>query len=149
VSDELAGSVRARDFAFSRDTGIGSNDWVATGTMTANGTPLLANDPHLGIQMPSIWYEIGLHCTPVSDACPLNVVGFALAPAPGVIIGHNDNIAWGVTNANADVQDLYLITVNPDNPLQYRWNGAWRDMTVADETLSFGDGQPPLNFRCA
>ncbi len=147
VSDVLAGNVRPGEFAFSGDTGIGSNDWVATGSMTASGTPLLANDPHLGIQMPSIWYEIGLHCLPVTDQCPLDVVGFALSPAPGVIIGHNANIAWGVTNAEADVQDLYLIKVNPDNPLQYEWNGAWRNMTVASETLNFGDGAAPITLQ--
>src|SRR5664279_1112331 len=97
--------------------------------------------------MPSIWYEIGLHCQPVSDQCPLDVVGFALAPAPGVIIGHNGSIAWGVTNVGADVQDLYQITVNPNNPLQYQWNGAWRDMTVANETINFGDGKAPLTIQ--
>ena len=91
----MAGGIRPDDFAFRGDTGIGSNNWVATGSMTANGTPLLANDPHLGIQMPSIWYEIGLHCLPVTDQCPLNVVGFALSPAPGVIIGHNDQHRLG------------------------------------------------------
>ncbi len=143
----FAGGVQPGAFAFSGETGIGSNNWVVTGSMTANGTPLLANDPHLGIQMPSIWYEIGLHCQPVSADCPLNVVGFALSPAPGVIIGHNTKIAWGVTNVGADVMDLYRITINPDNPLQYQWNGAWHDMTVADETVSFGDGAAPLSFQ--
>ena len=147
VSDMMAGNIRPGDFMFRHDVSIGSNDWVATGSMTEGGTPLLANDPHLGIQMPSIWYEIGLHCQPVSAQCPFNIVGFALSPAPGVIIGHNANIAWGVTNVGADVQDLYTITVNPDNPLQYQWNGAWRDMTVADETINFGDGKAPLKIQ--
>ena len=147
VGNVLAGNIRPRDFLFRHDVGIGSNDWVATGSMTAGGMPLLANDPHLGIQMPSIWYEVGLHCLPLSDACPFNIVGFALAPAPGVIIGHNNNIAWGVTNVGADVQDLYQIIVNPDNPLQYQWNGAWRDMTVADETINFGNGAAPLKIQ--
>ncbi len=140
----LAGNIQP---ATGFDPGIGSNDWVATGKLTQNGTPLLANDPHLGIMMPAIWYEIGLHCLPVTTACPLNVVGFALSPAPGVIVGHNDHIAWGVTNVGADVQDLYLITVNPDNPLQYRWNGAWRDMTVYDETIRFGNGTDPVTIQ--
>ncbi len=144
----MAGNVRpGSDATFGGDRGIGSNNWVATGSMTENGTPLLANDPHLGIQMPSIWYEVGLHCQPISDQCPYNVVGFALSPAPGVIIGHNDQIAWGVTNNGADVQDLYLITVNPDNPLQYKWNGEWQDMVVRDETINFGDGKTPLTIH--
>ena len=136
------------NFAFNGgDPGIGSNNWVATGSLTSSGAPLLANDPHLGIQMPSIWYEIGLHCLPLTDQCPLNVVGFALSPTPGIIIGHNDHIAWGVTNVGADVQDLYQITVNPDNPLQYQWNDEWRDMTVHEETIDFGDGEPSLTIQ--
>lgn len=147
VSETLAGGIRPGEFAFSGDIGTGSNNWVATGSMTEGGAPLLANDPHLGIQMPSIWYEVGLHCLPVTEQCPLNVVGFAFAPAPGVVAGHNDNIAWGVTNVGADVLDLYLITINPDNPLQYQWNGEWRDMTVISETINFGDGEIPLTFE--
>jgi penicillin G amidase len=133
-------------WGFPRDSGIGSNSWVAGGNMTETGMPLLANDPHLGIQMPSIWYEIGLHCQPVSDACPMNVTGFAFSPAPGVIIGHNDHIAWGFTNVEADVQDYYMIRVNPDNPLQYEWNGEMRDMTVRQEVVNFGDGADPITL---
>jgi penicillin amidase len=115
--------------------------------MTETGRPLLANDPHLGIMMPSIWYEVGLHCLPVTEDCPLDVVGFALSASPGVVIGHNANIAWGVTNVGADVQDLYRIRINPDNPLQYEWNGEWRDMAFYDATLYFGDGETPINFQ--
>lgn len=144
----MAGGVQPGEFAFSDgDPGIGSNNWVTTGSLTASGTPLLANDPHLGIQMPSIWYEIGLHCLPLDEQCPLDVVGFALSPAPGIIIGHNANIAWGVTNVGADVQDLYQIMLNPENPLQYQWNGEWRDMTVHEETINFGDGAAPITIK--
>ncbi len=142
ISGELA-------FLTSRgsNSGIGSNNWVATGAMTDSGTPLLANDPHLGIQMPAIWYEIGLHCQPVSADCPFDVRGFTFPANPGVVIGHNGAIAWGVTNVGADVQDLYRLEVNPDNPLQYRWDGAWRDMTVREETVRFGDGGDPVTFQ--
>ena len=129
------------------DPGIGSNNWVATGTMTESGQAMLANDPHLGIQMPAIWYEVGLHCLPVTEACPYDVAGMALPSAPGVISGHNNRIAWGVTNVGADVQDLYRITVNPDNPLQYQWNGEWRDMAVHEETINFGDGEPSVTIQ--
>lgn len=147
VSLIVAGGLNAA--AIASDPGIGSNNWVATGSMTESGEPLLANDPHLGIQMPSIWYEVGLHCQPVTDACPMDVVGFALSPVPGVIIGHNANIAWGVTNVGADVQDLYRITVNPDNPHQYLWNDEWRDMTIIEGEIRFGDGEPavPITVR--
>jgi penicillin G amidase len=127
--------------------GIGSNNWVATGSMTQSGKPLLANDPHLGIQMPSIWYEIGLHAADDGNGQPFDVAGFSFAPSPGVIVGHNRDIAWGVTNVYADVHDHYQIRVNPDNPLQYEWNGSWRDMTVRDERINFGDGSSPIAIK--
>jgi penicillin G amidase len=148
----MAGNIVSGELAFlgagvGRERGLGSNNWVSTGAMTESGTPLLANDPHLGIQMPAIWYEIGLHCQPVTEACPYDVRGFSLPPSPGVVIGHNARIAWGVTNAGPDVQDIYTIEVNPDNPLQYRYNDAWLDFTIRDETVNFADGGAPVAFQ--
>ncbi len=122
--------------------GIGSNNWVVGGTLTETGAPILANDPHLGIQMPSIWYEVGLHCTRVDDACPFDVVGFSFAGTPGVVIGHNANIAWGVTNQSTDTQDLYIERINPQNPNQYEVDGAWVDMEVRTETILVAGGEP-------
>ncbi len=151
----IAGITRAQTGLYGQETawlpfgtgsGIGSNNWSVAGSNTATGTPLLANDPHLGIQMPSIWYEIGLHCAPVSAECPYDVVGFAFAPSLAVVIGHNARIAWGVTTSNLDTQDYYEITVNPDNPLQYEFNGEWLDMTTREETINFGDGEPSVTF---
>ncbi|MCL4367970.1 MAG: penicillin acylase family protein [Actinobacteria bacterium] len=128
--------------------GLGSNDWVIGGSRTTTGMPLLANDMHLGIQMPSIWYEVGLRCRPVSDACRFNVTGFSFAGAPGVIVGHNDSIAWGVTNTGPDVQDLYIEKVNPQNPNQYEVNGKWVDMQVVDETIRIAGGKSvPITIR--
>jgi len=109
--------------------GIGSNNWVVDGSLTASGQPLLANDPHLGIQMPSIWYEIGLH------SGDFNVVGASFPGAPAVIIGHNDHIAWGVTNLGPDVQDLYLEKLNPANPNQVEFMGQWEEMEVLNEEI--------------
>ena len=122
--------------------GIGSNDWVIAGSRTTTGQPLLADDPHLSIQMPAIWYEIGLHCTPKGPACPYDVTGFSLAGDPGVIIGHTDRIAWGVTNVGPDVQDLFIEKLNPANPNQYEVNGQWVDMDVRTETLQVRGGDP-------
>ena len=122
-------------------SGIGSNSWVATGDMTQDGNALLANDPHLDIQMPSIWYEVGLHCTNDGTGTPFDVVGFAFPASPGVVIGHNGSIAWAITNAYPDVCDYYRIKVNPDDVLQYEWNGKWRTMTVRKENISFGRGK--------
>ncbi|MCX6035514.1 MAG: penicillin acylase family protein [Chloroflexi bacterium] len=128
--------------------GIGSNSWVVSGSLTATGMPLLANDPHLSIQMPSIWYQIGLHCRPVSAACPFEVAGFSFAGVPGVVIGHNQNIAWGFTNTEPDVMDLYIEKINPDNPNQYEYNGQWVDMTLRTEPIAVGGGKPvPLSVR--
>jgi penicillin amidase len=124
--------------------GIGSNNWVVAGSRTETGMPLLANDPHLSIQMPSIWYEIGLHCEPVGPNCPYNVVGASFAGAPGVIIGHNDHIAWGVTNLGPDVQDLFIERVNPENPNQYEYQGQWVDMEIVREEIRVAGEEEPV-----
>jgi penicillin amidase len=108
---------------------LGSNNFVVSGAHTYSGKPLLANDTHLGLGMPCIWYLIHL-TTP-----GWNVEGFALPGAPLVIIGHNDRIAWGFTNSNADVQDLYVETFNPSNPNEYRVNGAWVPATIRREAI--------------
>jgi penicillin amidase len=123
---------------------IGSNNWVVAGSRTETGMPLLANDPHLSIQMPSIWYEIGLHCDPVGSDCPYNVVGASFAGSPGVIIGHNEHIAWGVTNLGPDVQDLFIERINPENPNQYEYQGQWLDMEVVREEIRIAGEEEPV-----
>ena len=137
AATDLAGGVAPGFAPITGHAGVGSNSWVISGSNTASGTPLLANDPHLGIQMPSIWYEVGLHCRPVSEECPYDVVGFSLTGTPTVLIGHNQRIAWGLTNSIGDVQDLYILHINPENPLQYEYNGGWRDMEVVTEVIHF------------
>jgi len=122
--------------------GIGSNSWVIGGDRTVSGKPLLANDPHLGIQMPSIWFQIGLHCAPKTADCPYEVAGFSFAGVPGVVIGHNERIAWGFTNLGPDVMDLYVEKLNPDNPNQYEVNGQWVDMTLREETIQVAGAKP-------
>ena len=84
----------------------GSNAWVVSGAHTASGKPILANDPHLNWTMPSTWYQVHL------AAPDLDVVGMTLPGVPAIIIGHNQNIAWGVTNLGYDVQDLYREHIN-------------------------------------
>lgn len=121
---------------------IGSNSWAVSGAHTPTGAPMLVNDPHLGSQMPSIWYQVGLHCVVVSDDCPFDVAGFSFAGVPGVVIGHNSDIAWGLTNVGPDVQDLYIEKVNPDNELQYEHRGEWLDMEVRTETIRVAGGDP-------
>jgi penicillin amidase len=124
------------------DEGIGSNSWVIGGSLTKTGMPLLANDPHLAIQMPSIWYQIGLHCQPKNKDCPYDVTGFSMAGVPAVIIGHNDRIAWGFTNLGPDVMDLYIEKINPENPNQYEVNGEWVDFEIRKEIIKVAGGDP-------
>jgi penicillin amidase len=122
--------------------GIGSNSWVISPQRSGTGSAILANDPHLGIRMPSIWYQASLHCAPKTDECPLDVTGFSFAGMPGIIIGHNDQIAWGFTNLGPDVMDLYIERVNPNNQFQYEVNGQWVDMEVRTETIIVAGGDP-------
>ena len=122
--------------------GIGSNNWVVAGDRTASGMPLLANDMHLGVQMPAIWYEVGLYCTPKSPECPYQVTGYSFAGVPGVVVGHNDRVAWGFTNVGPDVADLYIEKINPQNPGQYEVNGQWVDMDILQETIQVAGGEP-------
>lgn len=119
--------------------GIGSNAWVVAGSRTSTGRPILANDPHLGPAMPSIWYQMSLRCAPVSAACPYDVGGFTFAGFPGVIIGHNDRIAWGFTNLGPDVVDLYLERVEGDT---YEYRGERVDLATRDETIKVAGGDP-------
>ncbi|HEY7349760.1 MAG TPA: penicillin acylase family protein [Ktedonobacterales bacterium] len=107
----------------------GSNNWVVDGTRTLSGKPMLANDPHLAAQMPGIWHHCHLN-TP-----GLDVIGATLPGLPGVIIGRNRRIAWGVTNAGPDTQDLYLERFNPENPRQYDYQGAWEEAKVIREEI--------------
>lgn len=128
--------------------GLGSNNWVIGGERTTTGMPILANDPHLSIQMPSIWYEVGLHCAPKGANCPFEVSGFSFAGTPGVIIGHNDRIAWGMTNVGPDVQDLFIEKINPANPDQYEVNGQWVDMQTVSEVIRVAGGEDvPITVR--
>jgi penicillin amidase len=138
----IIGQLAALDALLGRSgDGIGSNSWVISGQRTATGKPILANDPHLGIQMPSIWYEVGLHCTSKGKDCPYNLSGFSFAGMPGVIIGHNDSIAWGFTNVDPDVTDLYIEKINPINPNQYEVNGKWVDMKLVKENIHVAGGE--------
>lgn len=126
--------------------GIGSNSWAVHGDLTDTGKPYLINDPHLGSQMPSIWYEVGLHCQEKTEECQLDVTGFSFAGVPGVVIGHNDHIAWGFTNVGPDVMDLYIEKTNPDNPTQYMTPDGWADMESVTEVIQIA-GKDPVEHQ--
>ncbi len=136
----LAGLAPATDAIGMR--GVGSNDWVVAPSKSATGTALLANDPHLGIQMPSIWFINGLHCRVVSGACPYDVQGVTFPGTPGVILGHNAKIAWGVTNVGPDVEDLFVETPDPHNPANYLYKGQSIPYTTRQETIKVAGGEP-------
>jgi penicillin amidase len=119
--------------------GAGSNNWVVHGSRTDTGQPLLANDPHLAMQMPSIWYENHL-----SSEDGLDVIGVTFPGVPGVIIGHNRHVAWGVTNGSTDCQDLYVERVNPDNNRQVEYQGEWEDVQVVYETIQVKGRATPV-----
>src|SRR5439155_20243110 len=120
--------------------GVGSNDWVVSGAHTASGKPILANDPHLGYGLPSVWFMNGLHCRSVSAACPFDVVGVSFPGAPAVILGHNARIAWGATNVGPDTEDLFLETVDRSDPTRYIYLGASVPFDVRRETIKVAGG---------
>ena len=113
----------------------GSNNWVVGPSKTTTGKPLLANDPHLGIRNPSVWYEVEL------NGGGWHVAGVTFPGVPGVVAGHNERIAWGVTNVEGDTQDLYLEKLNPANANQYEFKGSWQDMQVVPEEIKI-KGKP-------
>lgn len=117
--------------------GIGSNSWVVSGQLTESGMPLLANDPHLGASLPSVWYQVQLRCSEVSDECPFDVGGFSFSGLPGIVIGHNDQVAWGFTNLTTDVADLYIEKVDGDDYLR---DGTLVPLDVREETVKVAGG---------
>ncbi|GGS05823.1 hypothetical protein GCM10010252_50720 [Streptomyces aureoverticillatus] len=122
----------------SNGNGIGSNSWVVSGAHTITGKPLLANDPHLAPQLPSVWYQMGLHCKSVSSKCQYDVSGYTFSGMPGVVIGHNQDIAWGMTNLGADVTDLYLEKFTADG---YQYGGKVVPFKSREEKIKVAGGK--------
>ncbi|HMT22156.1 MAG TPA: penicillin acylase family protein, partial [Promineifilum sp.] len=120
--------------------GLGSNNWVVDGSRTASGRPHLANDPHLPPVFPTIWYANHL------NGGEYHVTGFTLPGVPGVIIGHNEQCAWGITNAFPDIQDVYIERFDPADPTRYQVNGEWRAAEVSDEMIRVR-GRRPVRIR--
>jgi penicillin amidase len=131
-----AGLDRTPNLLGDGGSGIGSNSWVISGSLTESGKPILANDPHLSPSMPGIWYQIGLHCA--CGAAAMEVAGFSFSGVPGVVIGHNARISWGFTNLDPDVTDLYFEKVTGD---QYEVDGKLRPLTTRQETLQVAGGK--------
>ncbi|MFX1567158.1 MAG: penicillin acylase family protein [Promethearchaeota archaeon] len=137
------GHKKAKEFiSFFPETYVkeskGSNAWAVSPNKSESGAVLLANDPHLALTNPAIWFLIHLNCP------GLNVMGTSLPGLPMVVIGHNQNIAWGLTNVTADTIDLFELELNPKNPNQYNYNGDWIDFEVYEEKIKVQDIPEPI-----
>ena len=119
--------------------GIGSNNWALSGKLTTSGKPLLANDPHLGLSAPAIWYVAHL------EAPGLNVIGATLPGIPAVVLGRTDKFAWSFTNTGPDVQDLYIEQLDPKNPGMYRGLDGPLPFKVRQEIIDI-KGEPSMRF---
>jgi penicillin amidase len=122
--------------------GAGSNNWVVAGSHTTTGKPLLANDPHLKLSAPALWYFVRL------EAPGMKVAGASMPGLPLVVLGQNERVAWGFTNTGPDVQDLYLERLNPDNPAQVQTPEGWEALkTFADTIKVKGKPDVPVTLR--
>jgi penicillin amidase len=119
--------------------GVGSNNWVLSGERTTTGRPLLANDPHLKLTAPALWYFARL------KAPGYDVAGATLPGLPGVVLGQNAQLAWGFTNTGPDVQDLYLERIKPGDPAQYQMPEGWARFETRQETIRV-KGQPDVTM---
>ncbi|WP_137287541.1 penicillin acylase family protein [Halorussus salinisoli] len=119
---------------FERPPGVGSNSWVVSGDQTESGHPIVANDPHLSLMAPPVWYETNLRTDDVS------VRGVTFPGVPFVVIGENDSGAWGFTNAGADVIDFYSYETD-DSGDRYRYEGEWREFDTQERTIEVSDGE--------
>src|SRR4029079_11385325 len=107
----------------------GSNNWVVGGSKTASGSPILCNDPHLELSLPSVWFEMQLSMP------GMNVYGASFPGSPSIIIGFNDYIAWGVTNSQRDVRDYYQIRFRDKSKKEYWYNGKWEKTRLEIDTI--------------
>ncbi|MEJ6022355.1 penicillin acylase family protein [Ramlibacter sp. PS4R-6] len=121
--------------------GVGSNNWVVSGTRTQSGKPLLANDPHLGLTSPAIWYFAHIKVPAAGSQKAMDVIGATFPGAPSVVLGRTDGVAWAFTNTGPDVQDLYLEQVDPADPKRYRTPTGFAPFEVREETIRV-KGQP-------
>lgn len=138
VFEEVSRVMEAAPITLGRGDGIGSNSWVVTGSKSSTGMPILANDPHLGLSIPGIFYQVGLHCRAQTESCPLDVSGFSFSGVPGVVIGHNNDIAWAFTNLGGDVTDFYLHRLQDETYLR---DGEFIPLETRTETIHVAGGE--------
>lgn len=137
--DEEKNRTALEQLGFYAEGLAASNNWVVSGKHTTSGKPLLANDPHLAPTAPPIWHMVQL------TAPGVRVAGVTAAGLPGVVIGHNDRIAWGFTNVGPDVQDVYLEKFDPNNPQRYLTPSGWQDAKIRHEEIKVRKGLADLS----
>lgn len=143
LNDTIISSTKSFIGSFDRVLALGvtafqgSNNWAVAGTRTETGKPVLSNDIHLTLGSPAIWIQMH-HVIPGR----MNVTGVLIPGSPFIIAGHNEKIAWGMTNLRVDGVDLYAESVNPENENQYLFNGGWRDMKVIEEVIKARGEKP-------
>jgi len=133
-SPYLAASEKLKDLGL--EIFNGSNNWAVSGEKSTSGKPLFSNDMHLGLSAPGIWYS--MHQVVEGK---LNVTGVAVPGQPLVVAGHNEHIAWGMTNVMVDDMDFYYERINPDNPDEYWYNGEWRPLEIRKEIIKIKSGE--------
>jgi len=133
-SPYLAASEKLKDLGL--EIFNGSNNWAVSGEKSTSGKPLFSNDMHLGLSAPGIWYT--MHQVVEGK---FNVTGVAVPGQPLVVAGHNEHIAWGMTNVMVDDMDFYYETINPANPDEYLFNGEWRSLDVRKEIIKIKGGE--------
>ena len=119
---------------------VGSNGWAVRPNKSVSGAVLFANDPHLPLMLPAIWFLVHIIC----PEC--NSIGSSIPGLPSVVLGHNENIAWGCTNVGADTIDLFKLEINPENINQYRFDGQWLDFEVIDDPINVRGKTEPIHF---
>jgi len=130
-----------RTSGLSPESALGSNSWVVGGSRTESGKPLLANDPHLGLQTPALWYLVHI-ATPER-----NLAGATLPGSPTIVLGRNDDVAWTFTTTNSDTQDLYIERVAPDDPASYLTPQGREKFTVREEVIRVGGEERRIQVR--
>jgi len=141
MNDEML-SVNSKLQELGLEIFSGSNNWAVSGDRTESGYPIVANDMHLQLDIaPGIWYQMHHHVPG-----KVHVTGVVLPGAPVIISGHNDSVAWGMTNVMVDDIDYYVETINPKDSNQYKFNGEWRDMKIVEETIPVKGSEPVTKF---
>ncbi|MFX1523868.1 MAG: penicillin acylase family protein, partial [Promethearchaeota archaeon] len=123
------------------DRSVGSNGWVISPNKSESGSVLFANDPHLTLTLPSIWILMHLNCP------EFNTIGSSFPGVSGIVLGHNENIAWGATTVTSDNVDLFKLVINPENNNQYKYNDKWVEFEEVDEPIYVQGRSKPINYK--